>query len=93
MVNVSVTVLTLSSPDESSLKYEVEFLMHQVWHDERVQFQNGGVHKYLNALAHSDALWMPDTYFIKHGEFKMPQDSGNIALKIFPNGTILYTTR
>ena len=34
-VNVSVVLLSLSSPDESSLHYEVEFLMHQRWTDPR----------------------------------------------------------
>jgi hypothetical protein len=34
-VNVSVMVLSLSSPDESSLNYDVEFLMHQEWTDPR----------------------------------------------------------
>ena len=34
-VNVSVMVLSLSSPDESSLHYDVEFLMHQEWIDPR----------------------------------------------------------
>ena len=34
-VNVSVVLLSLSSPDESSLHYEVEFLLHQTWMDPR----------------------------------------------------------
>lgn len=34
-VNISVVLLSLSSPDESSLTYEVEFLMHQKWEDSR----------------------------------------------------------
>jgi len=35
-VNISVVLLSLSSPDESSLHYEVEFLMHQKWVDPRL---------------------------------------------------------
>lgn len=96
MVNVSVLLLTLSSPDESSVTYEIGFLMLQMWDDPRIQFEDGGRHKYLNALMHADKVWMPDTYFIKHGEFKYPLDKFDpvhIALRIFPNGTVLYTTR
>lgn len=96
-VNVSVLILTLSSPDESSVKYEIEFLMHQTWFDQRLQFNDNKAHTYLNALMHSEMLWMPDTYFIKHGEFKYPvdhfHDPVHMSLKIFPNGTVAYTTR
>lgn len=93
VVNVSVILLTLFSPDESSLKYEVEFLMNQVWKDPRLEFDDIGRHSYLNALPVRETLWMPDTYFILHGEFKYPTDPIHMALKIFPNGTVLYTTR
>ena len=70
--------------------------MFQMWDDPRVQFEDGGRHKYLNALMHAEMVWMPDTYFIKHGEFKYPLDKFDpihIALRIFPNGTVHYTTR
>ncbi|CAG2107988.1 unnamed protein product [Medioppia subpectinata] len=96
IVNVSVLLLTLSSPDESSVTYEIGFLMLQMWDDPRIEFRDGGRHKYLNALMHADMLWMPDTYFIKHGEFKYPLDRFDpvhIALKIFPNGSVIYVTR
>ncbi|KAI1290240.1 Glutamate-gated chloride channel [Halotydeus destructor] len=86
-------LLSLSSPDESSLKYEVEFLLNHVWHDPRLQYQDGGRHKYLNALAARNSVWIPDTYFIMHGEFKYPVEPVHMALKVYPNGTLLYTTR
>lgn len=93
LVNVSVILLTLFSPDESSLKYEIEFLMNQVWTDPRLQFDDEGRHIYLNALPVREAMWMPDTYFILHGDFKYPIDPMHMALKIYPNGTVLYTSR
>lgn len=90
--------MTLFSPDESSLKYEVEFLMNQVWTDPRLQYDDEGRHSYLNALPVRQSMWMPDTYFILHGEFKYPItsepiDPMHMALKIHPNGTVLYTSR
>uniref|UniRef100_A0A1B6D0B6 Neurotransmitter-gated ion-channel ligand-binding domain-containing protein n=1 Tax=Clastoptera arizonana TaxID=38151 RepID=A0A1B6D0B6_9HEMI len=39
-VNMSVLLLSLASPDESSLKYEVEFLLQQQWYDPRLKYQN-----------------------------------------------------
>lgn len=92
LVNVTVMLLSLSSPDESSLKYEVEFLLHLRWTDYRLEFDDGGSHQYLNALMHVQKIWLPDTYFIKHGEFKTPQPD-HMALKLFRNGTVVYIMR
>ncbi|XP_054710831.1 glutamate-gated chloride channel-like [Uloborus diversus] len=93
VVNVTVLLLTLSSPDESSLKYEVEFLLHQKWYDPRLKFDDGGNHRYLNGLLHTENIWLPDTYFIKHGEFKYPLIPIHIALRIYPNGSVIYSMR
>lgn len=114
-INVSVVILTLFSPDESSLKYEVEFLLNQVWTDQRLMYDDASSesstsdpnsdssssysstsikrYPYLNALPVRESMWMPDTYFILHGEFKYPTDPMHMALKIYPNGTVLYTSR
>lgn len=93
MVNVSAMLLTVSSPDESSVKYEVEFLLYQEWFDHRLQFDDNKTHPYLNGLTHRELIWKPDTYFIKHGEVKQPIDPVHMALKIYPNGTVLYIFR
>lgn len=90
-VNVSVLLLTLSSPDESSLKYEIEFLLHQRWEDERLRFAAEGPH--LNGLMHEGQVWKPDIYFLKHGEFKSPLAPIHMSLRLYPNGTVLYTLR
>ncbi|XP_022245231.1 glutamate-gated chloride channel-like [Limulus polyphemus] len=93
IVNVTVTLLTLSSPDESSLRYEVEFLLHQVWEDPRLKYNNEGRHKSLNALTHAGKIWIPETYFIKHGDFKYPLVPVHITLRVTPEGVVQYTQR
>merc|ERR1719220_3038715 len=35
-VKIGITLLSLQSPDESSLHYEVEFVLHQTWDDPRL---------------------------------------------------------
>lgn len=94
-VNVSVLLLTLSSPDESSLKYEIEFLLHQKWEDHRLRFIDdvGFPMGHLNGLLHESRVWKPDIYFLKHGEFKSPLAPIHMSLRLFPNGTVLYTLR
>jgi len=49
--------------------------------------------QYLDALHHFDRVWVPDVYFVKHGDFRSNLDPINVALRIFPNGTINFTTR
>ncbi|XP_026474769.1 glutamate-gated chloride channel [Ctenocephalides felis] len=92
-VNVSVLLLSLASPDESSLKYEVEFLLQQQWFDPRLRYSNQSQYEYLNAIHHHEDIWLPDTYFIMHGDFKDPIIPMHFALRIYRNGTINYLMR
>ncbi|XP_038220164.1 glutamate-gated chloride channel isoform X24 [Colias croceus] len=92
-VNVSVLLLSLASPDESSLKYEVEFLLQQQWYDPRLRYSNQSHYDYLNAIHHHEDIWLPDTYFIMHGDFKDPIIPMHFALRIYRNGTINYLMR
>jgi len=92
-VNISMVLLSLSSPDESSLHYEVEFIVHQRWIDPRLVHDDGNRYPTLNALHHHGDIWKPDIYFIKHGTFKEGLLPSNIALKIHRNGTVIYSMR
>ncbi|XP_072766192.1 pH-sensitive chloride channel 1 isoform X15 [Anoplolepis gracilipes] len=92
-VNVSVLLLSLASPDESSLKYEVEFLLQQQWYDPRLRYSNRSRYEYLNAIHHYEDIWLPDTYFIMHGDFKDPIIPVHFALRIYRNGTVNYLMR
>ncbi|XP_017765046.1 PREDICTED: glutamate-gated chloride channel alpha isoform X8 [Eufriesea mexicana] len=92
-VNVSVLLLSLASPDESSLKYEVEFLLQQQWYDPRLRYSNRSQYEFLNAIHHYNDIWLPDTYFIMHGDFKDPLIPVHFALRIYRNGTVNYLMR
>ncbi|XP_071521650.1 glycine receptor subunit alpha-4 [Panulirus ornatus] len=92
-VNMSVLLLSLSSPDESSLIYEVELLLHQDWYDPRLQHNDAGRHEYLSGMHHLNDIWLPDTYFIMRGEFKQDLSQDIIALKICRDGKVSYTIR
>jgi len=91
-VNISVMLLSLSSPDESSLHYEVEFLMHQKWVDLRLAHNRHNGHEHVYALSHHANIWKPDIFFVKHGTYKTINPT-EVSLKIFQNGTIFYTMR
>lgn len=49
--------------------------------------------QYLDALHHWGRVWVPDVYYVKHGDFRANLDPVNVALRIFPNGTVSFTTR
>eukprot|EP00091_Calanus_sinicus_P016041 TRINITY_DN3521_c0_g1_i1.p1 TRINITY_DN3521_c0_g1~~TRINITY_DN3521_c0_g1_i1.p1 ORF type:complete len:123 (+),score=36.06 TRINITY_DN3521_c0_g1_i1:217-585(+) len=61
-VNISVLLLSLSSPDESSLHYEVEFLMHQKWVDTRLAHTRHNGFQHVYALSHHAQIWKPDIF-------------------------------
>uniref|UniRef100_A0A182Y160 Neurotransmitter-gated ion-channel ligand-binding domain-containing protein n=1 Tax=Anopheles stephensi TaxID=30069 RepID=A0A182Y160_ANOST len=75
------------------IKYEVEFLLQQQWFDPRLRYANQSQYEYLNAIHHHEDIWLPDTYFIMHGDFKDPIIPMHFALRIYRNGTINYLMR
>jgi hypothetical protein len=74
-------------------KYEVEFLLQQQWFDPRLRYSNASRYEFLNAIHHHNDVWLPDTYFIMHGDFKDPIIPMHFALRIHRNGTVNYLMR
>lgn len=74
-------------------KYEVEFLLQQQWYDPRLTYSNQSKYDFLNAIHHHSDIWLPDTYFIMHGDFKDPLIPVHFALRIYRNGTVNYLMR
>ncbi|KAG8277772.1 hypothetical protein J6590_035001 [Homalodisca vitripennis] len=69
------------------MKYEVEFLLQQQWFDPRLRYYNQSRYPFLNAIHHHESIWLPDTYFIMHGDFKDPLIPVHFALRIYQNGS------
>ncbi|XP_022179618.1 glutamate-gated chloride channel-like isoform X2 [Myzus persicae] len=93
IVNVSVVLFTLSSPDESSLKYDIEFLLQQEWYDSRLRYPNQTTFSVLNGIHHQSDIWLPDTNFHMHGDFKPTQRPIRFTLHVYGDGRVEYTTR
>ncbi|XP_054709314.1 glutamate-gated chloride channel-like [Uloborus diversus] len=90
-IQVNVLLHSLSSPDESSLNYEVEFLMYRRWEDPRLKYQDDGRHKYLNGMSHVNDVWLPNTYIVKHGSLKEPLV--DVSLRVYDNGSVVHIMR
>lgn len=71
----------------------MEITFRQLWKDERLKFSNLNNFPYIT-LNDRNKFWIPDTFFSeeKAGYFHNIA-TNNLYLKIFPDGTILYSTR
>ncbi|XP_030025939.1 glutamate-gated chloride channel isoform X2 [Manduca sexta] len=94
VVSVNIFVRSISKIDDVTMEYSVQLTFREQWLDERLKFNNlGGRLKYLT-LTEANRVWMPDLFFSneKEGHFHniiMP----NVYIRIFPNGTVLYSIR
>ncbi|XP_043278652.1 glutamate-gated chloride channel isoform X2 [Venturia canescens] len=93
-VHVNIFVRSISKIDDVTMEYSVQLTFREQWLDERLKFNDfGGRLKYLT-LTESNRVWMPDLFFSneKEGHFHniiMP----NVYIRIFPNGSVLYSIR
>ncbi|XP_011305252.1 glutamate-gated chloride channel isoform X2 [Fopius arisanus] len=93
-VEVNMYLRSISKIDDNKMEYSVQLTFREQWLDERLRFNDfGGRLKYLT-LTESTRVWMPDLFFSneKEGHFHniiMP----NVYIRIFPNGSVLYSIR
>ncbi|XP_024878612.1 glutamate-gated chloride channel isoform X7 [Temnothorax curvispinosus] len=94
VVRVNIFVRSISKIDDVTMEYSVQLTFREQWLDERLRFNDfGGRLKYLT-LTEASRVWMPDLFFSneKEGHFHniiMP----NVYIRIFPNGSVLYSIR
>ncbi|XP_043503249.1 glutamate-gated chloride channel-like isoform X3 [Polistes fuscatus] len=93
-VQVNIFLRSISKIDDYNMEYSVQLTFREQWIDERLQFNDfKGRLKYLT-LTEANRVWMPDLFFAneKEGHFHniiMP----NVYIRIFPNGSVLYSIR
>ncbi|KAH0953345.1 hypothetical protein HN011_003847, partial [Eciton burchellii] len=93
-VKVNIFLRSISKIDDYNMEYSVQLTFREQWLDERLRFNDfGGRLKYLT-LTEANRVWMPDLFFSneKEGHFHniiMP----NVYIRIFPNGSVLYSIR
>ncbi|NP_001171233.1 glutamate-gated chloride channel isoform X4 [Nasonia vitripennis] len=94
VVRVNIFVRSISKIDDVTMEYSVQLTFREQWVDERLRFNDfGGKLKYLT-LTDASRVWMPDLFFAneKEGHFHniiMP----NVYIRIFPDGSVLYSIR
>ncbi|XP_043503248.1 glutamate-gated chloride channel-like isoform X2 [Polistes fuscatus] len=94
IVRVNLFVRSIATISDIKMEYSVQLTFREQWIDERLQFNDfKGRLKYLT-LTEANRVWMPDLFFAneKEGHFHniiMP----NVYIRIFPNGSVLYSIR
>ncbi|XP_029052723.1 glycine receptor alpha 1 isoform X4 [Osmia lignaria lignaria] len=94
IVRVNLFVRSIATISDIKMEYSVQLTFREQWLDERLRFvDTTGRLKYLT-LTDASRVWMPDLFFSneKEGHFHniiMP----NVYIRIFPNGSVLYSIR
>ncbi|XP_043476830.1 glutamate-gated chloride channel isoform X2 [Leptopilina heterotoma] len=94
IVRVNLFVRSIATISDIKMEYSVQLTFREQWIDERLKFDDfGGKLKYLT-LTEANKIWMPDLFFSneKEGHFHniiMP----NVYIRIFPEGSVLYSIR
>ncbi|XP_071870259.1 glycine receptor alpha 1 isoform X4 [Bombus fervidus] len=94
IVRVNLFVRSIATISDIKMEYSVQLTFREQWLDERLRFSDfKGRLKYLT-LTDASRVWMPDLFFSneKEGHFHniiMP----NVYIRIFPNGSVLYSIR
>ncbi|XP_017788033.1 PREDICTED: glutamate-gated chloride channel isoform X3 [Habropoda laboriosa] len=94
IVRVNLFVRSIATISDIKMEYSVQLTFREQWLDERLRFDDiKGRLKYLT-LTDASRVWMPDLFFSneKEGHFHniiMP----NVYIRIFPDGSVLYSIR
>ncbi|XP_037828407.1 glutamate-gated chloride channel isoform X22 [Lucilia sericata] len=94
IVRINLFVRSIMTISDIKMEYSVQLTFREQWTDERLKFDDiQGRLKYLT-LTEANRVWMPDLFFSneKEGHFHniiMP----NVYIRIFPNGSVLYSIR
>jgi len=101
LVTVNIFVRSFSKIDDVKMEYSFQITMRQSWVDQRLQYEHIMEQKKIpieriRYLTMTDAtrVWMPDTFFRNEKigySHKILQP--NLYIRIFPDGTILYSIR
>jgi len=101
LVTVNLFVRSFSKIDDVKMEYTFQITMRQSWVDQRLQYEHIKEQKKIplnriRYLTMTDAskIWMPDTFFRneKIGSFHTILQP-NLYIRIFPDGTVLYSIR
>nr|AXS78261.1 Ligand-gated ion channel 50 [Anisakis simplex] len=96
LVSIEVALQTFSDISESSASFTADILLSQIWHDERLRFEQYSScieNLTLNYLV-VDRIWQPMVCFVNSKKSDLHSSpTPNTFLLIYPNGTVWINHR
>jgi len=91
-VQANMFIRNLESVDLKKQDFTVDVTFRQQWLDPRLKFESSNV-SFLT-LPREDMIWIPDTFFrnAKEATFQLVPNK-QFYVRVFPDGTILYSLR
>ncbi|GBL96717.1 Glutamate-gated chloride channel [Araneus ventricosus] len=92
VVTINTYIRSLSNIDDVKMVYDAQITFRQSWVDDRLKYDQRGIN-YVS-LSYPEKLWIPDLFFSNEdtGHFHNMITPNNL-IRIYPDGTILYSTR
>ncbi|XP_053214290.1 glutamate-gated chloride channel-like [Panonychus citri] len=93
-VVVNIFLRSISKISDLDMEYSVQITFREEWRDERLQYNDNNEQIKFLTLTDPNRIWKPDLFFSneKEGHFHtiiMP----NVLLRIYPDGSVLYSIR
>ncbi|XP_070574020.1 glycine receptor subunit alpha-2-like isoform X2 [Ptychodera flava] len=95
-VQVHYDIFIVSGFDSitTSMDYNIMAFIRQYWNDPRLAFENGDDYSLNVNQKMLELIWVPDMYIINEKAGELHELTvANKALRIYPNGTVLYSMR
>ncbi|KAK2159280.1 hypothetical protein LSH36_155g03008 [Paralvinella palmiformis] len=93
VVSVNFHVISFSSINEINMDFKTDIFFRESWTDPRLVYTEGPPSINLPSRF-VDQIWTPDLYFPNEKEAKFHDVTmPNRLLKLFPNGTVIYSIR
>ncbi|KAL3083922.1 hypothetical protein niasHT_036493 [Heterodera trifolii] len=99
-VSVNILVRMLSNIDVVDMEYSLQITFREQWVDRRLAYAQIGPQmspsppKFLTVPHVKARIWLPDTFFpTEKDAHRHMVDTENMFVRIYPNGTVLYSSR
>ncbi|VDN56152.1 unnamed protein product [Dracunculus medinensis] len=94
-IEVNVLIRSISRIDDQNMEYETQITLRQSWMDSRLVYgQNDDNKPEYVILDAGQQIWTPDTFFPNEKKsYKHLVEKPNSMIRLYKNGTILYSTR
>ncbi|KAI6171507.1 Glutamate-gated chloride channel subunit beta [Aphelenchoides bicaudatus] len=97
LVKVNIMIRMLSKIDVVNMEYAMQITLREQWNDRRLAYDKYNMTnkpKFLTIPNIASNIWMPDSFFpTEKAAHRHLIDAENMFIRIYPDGTVLYSVR